>query len=150
MNKIIYILFAFIFISCHDSYVNLGDDYVYMNRSIVKQKKKGDVSEVTFLVTPQVLNFNYDDNYIIAFSLPDKDDDVRYWIAYGTTSDIQDSLNMQFEIMKEIGDCYWIIQKKKNKVIGPLTSDEFDRKCREIGVKCKLDSKYKRSFMEHQ
>ena len=43
--------------------------------------------------------------------------------------------------MYDIHYCYWIIDKKKTQLYGPLDKKEFEKKCKKMGVKLKLNPK---------
>lgn len=146
MNKFFLGLFSILLVSCHDSYRRLGDNYVYMNRIIAKAEPQKSYETLHFLITEQVLNYNYDNDYIVAYQIPDFDE---YWesLVESSPETQKDSLRNLATLMNNIHDCYWIIRKKDCKIWGPMTKNDFNAKCHEIGVLVELDSKYANDFL---
>lgn len=111
---------------------------------------------MTILVPDQVLNYEFDDNYIIAYQIPDSAYYREYYInAYKEYSDstihsqeTTDSLKTLLDKMLSIQDCYWIIRKQDDKVFGPMAESDFNRMCKELNVSIKMDKKYESQFLK--
>jgi hypothetical protein len=105
------------------------------NRIIVKIKEETENSLFyDLLIRPQVLNYGYDNKFIIAYQIYDGSE----WYNSNQIAEEKDSLFIQFAKLKEMKHCYWIINKETNQVIGPMRKPEFDRKCKELHVKVKM------------
>ena len=117
-------------------YIDLGNHYAWLeDRIIVKIKEEKENSlSYDLLIRPQVLNYDYDNKFIIAYQIYDGSD----WYNSNQIAEEKDSLFIQFAKLKEMKYCYWIINKETNQVIGPMRKSEFDRKCEELHVKAKM------------
>lgn len=117
-------------------YIDLGNHYAWLeDRIIVKIKEETENSlSYDLLIRPQVLNYDYDNKFIIAYQIYDGSD----WYNSNQIAEEKDSLFIQFAKLKEMKYCYWIINKETNQVIGPMRKSEFDRKCEELHVKAKM------------
>ena len=117
-------------------YIDLGNHYAWLeDRIIVKIKEETENSLFyDLLIRPQVLNYDYDNKFIIAYQIYDGSD----WYNSNKRAEEKDSLFIQFAKLKEMKYCYWIINKETNQVIGPMRKSEFDRKCEELHVKAKM------------
>lgn len=117
-------------------YIDLGNHYAWLeDRIIVKIKEEtGNSLFYDLLIRPQVLNYGYDNKFIIAYQIYDGSD----WYNSNQIAEEKDSLFIQFAKLKEMKYCYWIINKETNQVIGPMRKSEFDRKCEELHVKAKM------------
>ena len=117
-------------------YIDLGNHYAWLeDRIIVKIKEETENSlSYDLLIRPQVLNYDYDNKFIIAYQIYDGSD----WYNSNKRAEEKDSLFIQFAKLKEMKYCYWIINKETNQVIGPMRKSEFDRKCEELHVKAKM------------
>ena len=117
-------------------YIDLGNHYAWLeDRIIVKIKEEKENSlSYDLLIRPQVLNYDYDNKFIIAYQIYDGSD----WYNSNPIAEEKDSLLIQFAKLKEMKYCYWIINKETNQVIGPMRKPEFDRKCEELHVKAKM------------
>jgi DNA mismatch repair ATPase MutL len=105
------------------------------DRIIVKIKEETENSLFyDLLIRPQVLNYGYDNKFIIAYQIYDGSE----WYNSNQIAEEKDSLFIQFAKLKEMKHCYWIINKETNQVIGPMRKPEFDRKCEELHVKAKM------------
>ena len=117
-------------------YIDLGNHYAWLeDRIIVKIKEETENSLFyDLLIRPQVLNYDYDNKFIIAYQIYDGSD----WYNSNQIAEEKDSLFIQFAKLKEMKHCYWIINKETNQVIGPMRKSEFNRKCEELHVKAKM------------
>lgn len=163
MNRIIskfsILLLGFIFSSClgGEDYVDLGNNYAWLDsRSIVRLTEKTENSIVWrgYVIRPEVVNYDYDDRYIVAYQFytsltrayysdtSEKEDSilVKYTLKDNEIVKVpqNDSLVAQHDKIKEMQRCYWIIDKKTDKVMGPMTKEEFDRQCKALHVKAKM------------
>ena len=131
------LLFCYLLTSCLGVfYIDLGNHYAWLeDRIIVKIKEEMENSlSYDLLIRPQVLNYDYDNKFIIAYQIYDGSD----WYNSNKRAEEKDSLFIQFAKLKEMKYCYWIINKETNQVIGPMRKSEFDRKCEELHVKAKM------------
>ena len=117
-------------------YIDLGNHYAWLEDRIIVKIKEEKANSLFYdlLIRPQVLNYDYDDRFIIAYQIYDGSD------CYNSNpiAEEKDSLLIQFAKLKEMKYCYWIINKETNQVIGPMRKPEFDRKCEELHVKAKM------------
>ena len=131
------LLFCYLLTSCLGVfYIDLGNHYAWLeDRIIVKIKEEKENSlSYDLLIRPQVLNYDYDNKFIIAYQIYDGSE----WYNSNQIAEEKDSLFIQFAKLKEMKHCYWIINKETNQVIGPMRKPEFDRKCEELHVKAKM------------
>ena len=126
-------------------YIDLGNHYAWLeDRIIVKIKEETENSLFyDLLIRPQVLNYDYDNKFIIAYQIYDGSD----WYNSNPIAEEKDSLLIQFAKLKEMKHCYWIINKETNQVIGPMRKPEFDRKCEELHVKAKMRHFHEKKFV---
>ena len=128
-------------------YIDLGNHYAWLeDRIIVKIKEETENSlSYDLLIRPQVLNYDYDNKFIIAYQIYDGSD----WYNSNPIAEEKDSLFIQFAKLKEMKYCYWIINKETNQVIGPMRKPEFDRKCEELHVKAKMRHFHEKKFWKN-
>lgn len=128
-------------------YIDLGNHYAWLeDRIIVKIKEEKENSlSYDLLIRPQVLNYDYDNKFIIAYQIYDGSD----WYNSNPIAEEKDSLLIQFAKLKEMKYCYWIINKETNQVIGPMRKPEFDRKCEELHVKAKMRHFHEKKFWKN-
>ena len=139
------LLFCYLLTSCLGVfYIDLGNHYAWLeDRIIVKIKEETENSLFyDLLIRPQVLNYDYDNKFIIAYQIYDGSD----WYNSNKRAEEKDSLFIQFAKLKEMKHCYWIINKETNQVIGPMRKPEFDRKCEELHVKAKMRHFHEKKF----
>ena len=131
------------FCCCHDCYWEFNDRYLYENGAIAEIDSVD--SSLRYLVTERVLNFAQDDNYIIVYQIPTFGERYRA-MRESAPIEYKDSLNDQYNMMKEIHHCYWIIQKKDSRVWGPMNYGDFSRLCKKLRVKTNLNPKYEQKL----
>ncbi len=131
-------------------YIDLGNHYAWIeSREVVKiTEEKDNALYYDEIIYPQVLNYNYDDQYIIVYQVYDGSD--YYDISAKQDKAEKDSLYAQFDKIKEIKYCYWIINKETDQVIGPLRKDDFDRKCQELHIEIKMHRFHEKKFWENR
>lgn len=142
------LLFCYLLTSCLGVfYIDLGNHYAWLeDRIIVKIKEETENSLFyDLLIRPQVLNYDYDNKFIIAYQIYDGSD----WYNSNKRAEEKDSLFIQFAKLKEMKYCYWIINKETNQVIGPMRKPEFDRKCEELHVKAKMRHFHEKKFWKN-
>jgi len=132
--------------SCHDSYSDLGNDYVYTNRVIAKVEKYNQYKTLDIVIWDQVLNYSYSEKYIIAYQIPDLGELWESCRGHHTETE-KDSIDEQARLMNTIHHCFWIICKQSNKIFGPMKKSVFIEKCKEIGVDVQFDSNREKSFL---
>ena len=131
-------------------YIDLGNHYAWIeSREVVKiTEEKDNALYYDEIIYPQVLNYNYDDQYIIVYQVYDGSD--YYDISAKQDKAEKDSLYAQFDKIKEIKYCYWIIDKETDQVIGPLRKDDFDRRCQELHIEIKMHRFHEKKFWENR
>ena len=149
---IVGLLMCYLFTSCVGGvfYIDLGNHYAWIeSREVVKiTEEKDNALYYDEIIYPQVLNYNYDDQYIIVYQVYDGSD--YYDISAKQDKAEKDSLYAQFDKIKEIKYCYWIINKETDQVIGPLRKDDFDRKCQELHIEIKMHRFHEKKFWENR
>ena len=126
-------------------YIDLGNHYAWLEDRIIVKIKEEKANSLFYdlLIRPQVLNYDYDNKFIIAYQIYDGSD----WYNSNPIAEEKDSLLIQFAKLKEMKYCYWIINKETNQVIGPMKKPEFDRKCEELHVKAKMRHFHEKKFV---
>lgn len=127
-------------------YMDLGNHYAWLEDRIIV-KIKGETGNSLFydlLIRPQVLNYAYDDKFIIAYQIYDGSE----WYNSNQRAEEKDSLLVQFAKLKEMKHCYWIINKETNQVMGPMRKPEFDTKCEKLHVKARMHHFHEKKFWE--
>ena len=139
------LLFCYLLTSCLGVfYIDLGNHYAWLEDRIIVKIKEEKANSLFYdlLIRPQVLNYDYDNKFIIAYQIYDGSD----WYNSNQIAEEKDSLFIQFAKLKEMKHCYWIINKETNQVIGPMRKPEFDRKCEELHVKAKMRHFHEKKF----
>ena len=143
MKKIILVISicAFFMFSCGENTSDIvyqGDGYSY--RYIDRWFEKIDSTGENFIVPRQVIDYREFDNCFIIYQLPDC---TFYHVVHHTTpldDSVQiDSLDALFDKMLDIFNCYWIVTKKPSKVEGPMTKEDFEKKCKEYKIEPSFD-----------
>ena len=114
---------------------DLGGGYYYVNHSIIYGHKENTsvIACDTFLIYMSVEDYNMNNDYILARQVLDKDN-----IWYYVDSIKQDSVRKKLEEALSIGTCYWIIDKKRKDVLGPMRRVEFDCARESLGISINL------------
>ena len=139
------LLFCYLLTSCLGVfYIDLGNHYAWLeDRIIVKIKEETENSLFyDLLIRPQVLNYDYDNKFIIAYQVYDGSD----WYNSNQIAEEKDSLFIQFAKLKEMKYCYWIIDKETDKVMGPMRKNEFERLCKTLQVEAKMRHFHEKKF----
>ena len=148
MKKILFILpiLAVFMFSCDNKpdiveiTVYQGDGYSYYYT--LGRFYKLDSAGGRTIVPHDVLDFREFDNYVIIYQLPDCTfyHDVHDPDIITQYDSVQiDSLDALFDKMLDIFNCYWIITKKPDKVEGPMTKEDFEKKCKEYKIEPSFD-----------
>ncbi|MBQ8058755.1 MAG: hypothetical protein IJ199_02905, partial [Prevotella sp.] len=149
---IVGLLMCYLFTSCVGGvfYIDLGNRYAWLEDRIIykikEESEKGLYGDI--IIYPQVLNYNYDDKYIVIYQV--YDGGMAYDISAKQDKAEKDSLYAQFDKIKKIKYCYWIINKEADQVIGPLRKDDFDRKCQELHIEIKMHRFHEKKFWENR
>ena len=100
---------------CHGDYWDLGNGYSYSERSICKQNEKGVDTLVLF---PEIIDYAYNERYIVAYQKfdPASLDNDTVWFG----KDIK-----YYQQMKLQGRTFWIIDKVKDSIYGPLDKSRY-------------------------
>ena len=148
MKKILFILpiLAVFMFSCDnksdivDITFYQGDGYSYyytLDRLYKDYPDKRDL-----IVPRQIIDYREFDNYVIIYQLPDCTfyHDVHDPDIITQYDSVQiDSLDALFDKMLDIFNCYWIITKKPDKVEGPMTKEDFEKKCQQYKIEPSFD-----------
>lgn len=129
------LVFLTLFISCHDDFRLIDGKYVITERAIAKIS--GVNNSLVYLITGQVLNYDDDDKYIVAYQIPEMDF-TRLSMVESMTKNEQDSMLCQYIDMVHIHDCYWIIRKTDTQIFGPMSISEFQAACKKYNVRACL------------
>jgi len=127
------------------SYIDLGKHYAWLESGIIV-KIKGETDNGLFvdaLIGPQVLNYAYDDRFIIVYQVFDG---CAYYDSI-QIAEKKDSLLLQFEKQKKMKYCYWIIDKETDRVMGPMRKHEFDRRCKALHVEARMRQSDEEKFL---
>lgn len=116
--------------------LHLSSNYVFNESEICINDSNG----LRIVIPDNVINYMYDDDYIIAKQIPLFMRADYYW-AFDSSSS-KDSLNALKRKCYDMKECYWIISTCDNKIIGPLTESDFDAKCKEMKITIKMDKRY--------
>ena len=127
-------------------YIDLGNKYAWLeNRIIVKiTEEKENALYYDLLIRPQVLNYDDDDKFIIAYQVYDGSE----WYDSIQREEEKDSLFAQFELIKKLKYCYWIIDKETGKVFGPMKKKEFENRCKVMHIEAKMKQWKEKTFWE--
>ncbi len=103
---------------------NLGDGYFINGYGVTTViYKKVDPKQDDEILLGEIVDYSFDDNFILIYR--------------EVTKEVKAFFNdhSRYEIMRG-GDTiqYWIINKKKNIIIGPLHKDVYLLKCKELSV----------------
>ncbi len=136
-NLLLFVFVTLVLCGCNDIYWDFGYSHVYSDRVICNYVDEKKVYMNT-LIPFGVRNFGFDENYIIAYQVPDSAYFSVYYIdSYKNCSDstarsqeVADSLEALLDKMLNIQDCYWIICKKDKRVYGPMTESNFYEQCK--------------------
>lgn len=120
-----------------DSYVDMGNGYIYADHDICLRDSIGCL---TLIIPDEVDDYMYDNHFIVAHQNPDFSQADYFW-RFGNNYD-EDSVRRLSLACFRIQSCYWIVCKTDGTVLGPLTKDSFDIKCQEQNVKIRLDPRY--------
>ena len=125
-------------------YIDLGNHYAWLEDRIIVKIKEEKANSLFYdlLIRPQVLNYDYDDRFIIAYQIYDGSD----WYNSNPIAEEKDSLLIQFATLKEMKYCYWIIDKETDKVMGPMRKNEFERLCKTLQVEAKMRHFHEKKF----
>ena len=129
-------------------YIDLGNHYAWLEDRIIVKIKEEKANSLFYdlLIRPQVLNYDYDDRFIIAYQIYDGSD----WYNSNPIAEEKDSLFIQFAKLKEMKHCYWIIDKETDKVMGPMRKNEFERLCKTLQVEAKMRHFHEKKLWENK
>jgi hypothetical protein len=122
-----------------DSPITLGGNYVYVDGDICMTDDDGSLHLV---IPDDVRNYMYDENYIIAYQRPSLVRADYFW-SFDNTVD-KDSIKSLKNLCYRLKDCYWIICKDNDSVLGPMSYNDYKQKCKKLDVKIKLLSKHQK------
>ena len=128
----------FIIIGCHGDYYDLGDGYIYIEKSI--GLKTGDHGQFKTVIYPYIKEYENSDRFIYVLQQPDTsyiNEEIEFDRTYLNGEKV-DSLRKISEEMQNIKELYWIIDKQKNNVYGPLSNREYKDKCDSLSISLSL------------
>ena len=122
----LFLLSCFVVNSCGDYSTNLGDGYTFVhegeNWNYIFHGLPSEGGEIT----PNVMSFDYDRNFIIAKQKP-----MPFQYGYETGEEYENRVDT-------IPVCYWLIIKKEHKTLGPMDYGSFQRLRKQYKVPDKL------------
>lgn len=127
-----------IIIGCHGDYCDLGDGYIYIEKSI--GLKTGDHGQFRTVIYPYIKKYENGNRFIHVLQQPDTsyiNEEIKFNITYLNGKEA-DSLRKISEEVKNIKEQYWIIDKQKSNVYGPLDNREYKDKCDSLGISLTL------------
>ena len=100
---------------CHGDYWDLGNGYSFCEKGIYKQNEQGVDTLVLF---PEIIDYAYNERYIVAYQKFDPAllDNDTVWFG----KDIK-----YYQQMKLQGRTFWIIDKVKDTIYGPLDKSRY-------------------------
>lgn len=121
---------------CHGDYAVIDGDYRYISQSIAlsKGKTKDGGEKIVHLIPRNVVDYDFDNVYIVVYQIPEEDDDIREYMRKYISDAKRDSIDRKFALMDSIKNCYWIIRKKDAKVYGPMNKHAYRKKCKELKI----------------
>ena len=90
----------------------------------------------SFILHGRVLSFDENADYVAAWQIPEcieYESELSMYLAHRELAELDSLVNM-IEKMIRIRECYWIVQKRDTTVLGPFSEDEFDEKCKILGI----------------
>lgn len=126
---------------CHGDFSELGDGYIWIEKSVglTTDEKTGTYEPI---IHEEIIEYNNNLNFIIAHQKirePYEDMIIVDAIKYSKGAEA-DSLRNLLKKMIRIKECYWIIDKKKHLVFGPMKKTDFLKKKKELGIEMELNS----------
>ena len=148
LRDILLLICCILMAACEVYYDDLGNLYAKLEiREIVRiTKESEDALSYDEIIRPQVLNYAYDDKYIIAYQIYDGSE--YYDVSPSQDKKEADSLLSQFSKLKKLKHCFWIINKKTDKVTGPMTRSDFDRQCKVLHVEATMRQTQEEKFVK--
>ena len=128
----IYNIFSHVHI--HSGFDIADDYYLDENHRLLKvtERHKGEIFG-DFIIPTHIYRYKVRNEYIILQQFPDSADYKSYIEDKYLSLSEKDSIRSLYHKMFAIKDCYWIIVRKDDKVIGPLTKYDFDIRCKDLG-----------------
>lgn len=128
---ILALLAIFLLGSCHGDYWDLGMGYSFAEHTICKENERG-VDLV--IIDAMVIDFNYNDRYIVVFQNFSSERLNNDTVLFG--KEIK-----YYQQMKQQGRKYWVIDKYKDLVLGPLNKKTYNHITDSLGIsELKLDT----------
>lgn len=128
----IYIIFSHGHI--HSGHDIADDYYLDENHRLLKvtERYEGEILG-EFIIPAHILRYQVHNDYVIVQQSPDSADYKSYVEDEYLSQTEKDSIRSLYNKMFAIKDCYWIIVRKEDKVVGPLTKYDFDIRCKDFG-----------------
>lgn len=145
-------------LNMHGDYNELDDKYVYGDGTLFMFENK-ETKSMKIIIPFLIADYNHNDDYIIACQIADSNSlllDYGIGVPAGMfnykdslyedsinkslrTSQEMDSLERLYKKILKIGECYWIVEKKAEHVLGPMNKKEFSTVCNQRNIKLRLD-----------
>lgn len=125
----------------HGDFCELGNGYIWSEKKIGLMLNE-EVGTYEPIIHEEITEYNNNLNFIIAHQKirePYEDMIIVDAIKYSKGAEA-DSLRNLFNKMIRIKECYWIIDKKKHLVFGPMEKSDFSKKKKELGIEMELNS----------
>ena len=131
---IIVIYNIFLPVHIHSGYDVADNYYLDENHRLLKVTERHEGELIgDFVIPSYIFRYKVHNDYIIANQSPDSAEYKSYIEDEYASQSEKDSIRLLYSKMFVIKDCYWIIVRKGDKVIGPLTKHDFDIKCKNFG-----------------
>lgn len=114
-------------------YIDLGCKYVYVDHDICRLDSTGCL---ILIIPDDVDDYMFDNHYVLAHQNPVFIRADYFW-EYGLEYN-KDSINNIKRLCNDLHDCYWIICKDNDSVLGPMSYKEYKQKCEILDVKIEL------------
>lgn len=138
MKHLLYIIMPLSIIAivaCHGDYNDLGNGFIYSERAVFYQNKDCDYGRL--VIEDDVCGYGLDSDYITIFQMPNHDsyeecDSLEYGTGeekiksrYSNDVIFKKSISERESLIKSTHSPYWIIDKKKHLVFGPMNKKEY-------------------------
>ena len=137
MKFLLLILLIFIFHNCgRVSEIHLGNNYYYVSeggkKTFISLRNKEKLAIEKDIIMPTIVEYKYNNEYVIVYRVITEEMSK----FYKDTNDEDWNKQLGMDIQ------YWLIEKHKNKVIGPLDKRHFSQ----IRDSLKIDLAFNKNY----
>lgn len=140
MKPLFVIIILTVLYGCHGDFCELGDGYIWIEKMIgfTTDERTGTFEPVVY---QEITEYNNDLNFIIAHQTMGEmaEELILSSIRYSKMNEA-DSLWILYSKMLRIKECYWIIDKKKHLVFGPMEKSDYFKKKKKLRIEMELNS----------